>query len=52
MNVEGIPFDIMDPEKSSLGGNVIVLKGGPPESFANTLPQRVEIPVGYAAKKQ
>ncbi|WP_038172155.1 PVC-type heme-binding CxxCH protein [Verrucomicrobium sp. BvORR106] len=51
VNVEGIPFDIMDPEKSSLGGNVIVLKGGPPESFANTLPQRVEIPVGYAAKK-
>ena len=42
----GVPFEIADPEKSANGKNVIVLKGGPEKSFAQTLPQRVEISVG------
>ena len=48
--VAGIPFDIVNPAKSALGGNVIVLRGGPPESFAKTLPKRVEIKVGLPAR--
>ena len=51
VNVEGIPFDIANPESSPLGGNVIVLRGGPRESFAHTMPKRVEIKVGCPVAK-
>jgi putative heme-binding domain-containing protein len=51
VDVEGIPFDIASPEKSGLGGNLIVLKGGGTRSFANTLPARVEVTVGLPAKQ-
>jgi uncharacterized protein len=51
VEVEGVPFNIVDPAKSPLGGNVIVLRGGPPESFAGNLPRRVEVPVGFSAAK-
>ncbi len=44
--VENIPFNIVDPEKSLNGNNIIVLKGGPAKSFASTLPQRVEAKLG------
>jgi putative membrane-bound dehydrogenase-like protein len=47
--VDNIPFDIVNPAATSAGKNVIVLKGG--DGFARTLPQRVEFPVGTAAKK-
>ena len=43
VNVEGIPFNILAPEKS-VTGNVVVLKGG--LAHASTMPQRVEVPVG------
>jgi putative heme-binding domain-containing protein len=46
VNVGGIPFNIVGPEKTGNGRNVIVLKGGPPNSFSQTLPQRVDIKVG------
>ncbi|MES2709132.1 MAG: PVC-type heme-binding CxxCH protein [Verrucomicrobiota bacterium] len=45
VNVEGIPFNIVAPERSTTG-NVIVLKGGPRGTFARRLPQKVEINVG------
>jgi len=47
--VDNIPFDIVNPAGTPAGKNVIVLKGG--SGFAKTLPQRVEFPVGTAAKK-
>lgn len=50
VTVEGVPFFIADPARSALGGNVIVLRGGPPPSFAHTLPERVEVPVNLPAK--
>jgi hypothetical protein len=50
VTVDGVPFDVVDPARSALGGNVIVLRGGPPQSFAHTLPERVEVPVNLPAK--
>ncbi len=47
----GVTFEIADPAKSASGKNVIVLKGGPEKAFSQTLPQRVEIPVGVAASR-
>jgi putative membrane-bound dehydrogenase-like protein len=47
--VDNIPFDIVNPAATRGGKNVIVLKGG--SGFAKTLPQRVEFPVGTAARK-
>ena len=49
VTVEGVPFSLPDPSTTPTGGNVIVLKGGGKGTYANTLPQRVEIPLGYAA---
>ncbi len=48
VNVEGVPFSLPDPSTTPTGGNVIVLKGGGKGTYAWTLPQRVEIPVGRA----
>ena len=48
VTVEGVPFSLPDPTTTPTGGNVIVLKGGGKGTYANTLPQRVEIPMGYA----
>ncbi len=47
--VDNIPFNVVNPAANPSGANVIVLKGG--SGFAKTLPQRVELPVGTAAKK-
>ena len=45
LTVNGIPFTVVDPEKSTSGANIIVLKGGPKkEVFSKSLPQHVEIP--------
>ncbi|MDB6072242.1 MAG: hypothetical protein JWL81_3413, partial [Verrucomicrobiales bacterium] len=43
VNVEGVPFSIIAPEKSATG-NVVVLKGG--QGYARTMPQSVEVNVG------
>lgn len=49
-NVEGVPFSLPDPTTTTTGGNVIVLKNGDGgNSYASTLPQTVEIPVGFPA---
>ncbi len=47
----GVAFEITDPSMSANGKNVIVLKGGPGTAFSQTLPQRVEVPVGVAASR-
>ncbi len=49
VTVNGVPFFIMDPEKSSTGANIIVLKGGPQNSFAWDLPTKAEIPSNATA---
>jgi putative membrane-bound dehydrogenase-like protein len=49
VTVNGVPFFIMDPEKSSTGANIIVLKGGPQNSFAWDLPTKAEIPTNATA---
>ncbi len=41
--VEGVPFNVVAPEKSATG-NVVVLKGG--HGYARTMPRRVEVAVG------
>lgn len=48
--VEGIPFNIVDPSKSALGGNVVVLRGGGSNDFCSSYPEKVEIKAGVAAK--
>ncbi|HSH95315.1 MAG TPA: PVC-type heme-binding CxxCH protein, partial [Roseimicrobium sp.] len=50
VQVEGVPFNIVDPARNPGGVNVMVLKGG--AGYAkNSLPQRVEAKVGFAAKQ-
>src|SRR5262249_12468205 len=44
VTVEGIPFNIVGPEKAPL--NVIVLQGGPEKSYSHSLPAKVEAKVG------
>ena len=46
VTVDGIPFEIANPENTPAGGNLVVLKGGSPRSFAHQYPRKVEIPVG------
>jgi putative membrane-bound dehydrogenase-like protein len=52
-NVEGIPFNLIDPAKSLTGLNAIVLKGGAqPEWHCKTsLPKSVEVPMGFSCAK-
>jgi putative heme-binding domain-containing protein len=49
IKVGDVPFDIVSPQKSPSGNNVVVLKGG--AGFARTLPQKVEVKVGVAASR-
>lgn len=46
VNVEGIPFNIVSPDKAAGGSNIVVLKGGPDNAYSKTMPQKVEIKVG------
>jgi uncharacterized protein len=46
VNVGGIPFNVVGPEKAAGGNNVVVLKGGASRSFSKSLPQRVEVKAG------
>jgi putative membrane-bound dehydrogenase-like protein len=46
VTVEGVPFDIMSPEKAAGANNILVLKGGPDNSFSKTLPQKVDVKLG------
>jgi uncharacterized protein len=50
VNAYGVPFNVVDPAK--LPKNVMVLKGGDARSMSRReMPQRVEAPVGFAAKQ-
>jgi putative membrane-bound dehydrogenase-like protein len=42
-----VPFDVVNPERVT--ANVIVLKGG--EGFAKTMPQKIEVKAGFAARR-
>jgi putative membrane-bound dehydrogenase-like protein len=42
-----VPFDVVNPDRAT--ANVIVLKGG--SGFAKTMPRRVEIKAGFAARR-
>ena len=49
VEAEKVPFSLPDPTTTLTGGNVIVLQNRDAGSYASTLPQKVEIPVGFAA---
>lgn len=52
VKVEGMPFFIQDPAKSSTGGNLIVLKGGPgKDNHSQTFPAKAEVAINVAAKR-
>ncbi len=42
----GVPFNVVAPEKSANGMNVLQLKGGPRGTFSKTLPATAEIKAG------
>ncbi len=44
-----IPFNVVAPEKAA--SNIVVLKGGPANAVAQTMPQRVEVKVGFRASR-
>jgi putative heme-binding domain-containing protein len=47
---EDVPFDVISPDKAA--ANVIVLRGGAPDSWSKTtLPGRVNVKVGVAARR-
>ncbi len=47
LKIGGIPFNVVAPEKSPSGKNVVNLKGGPQGSYSRQqMPQRVEVKVG------
>lgn len=51
VTVEGIPFAVVDPAKSSTGANLIVLKGGPsPDVHGQTFPAKVEVALNVETK--
>jgi putative membrane-bound dehydrogenase-like protein len=49
VKVDEVPFEILSPQKSASGLNLIVLKGG--DGYAKTLPQKVEIKTSVKAHK-
>lgn len=52
VKVEGVPFFIQDPTKSSTGANLIVLKGGPgKDNHSQTFPAKAEVAINVAAKR-
>ena len=51
VTVEGIPFAIVDPAKSSTGANLIVLKGGQQGSHGQTFPAKVEVALNVETKR-
>ncbi|HLY10808.1 MAG TPA: c-type cytochrome, partial [Planctomycetota bacterium] len=50
VQVDGVPFNLIDPSKSALGGNLIVLRGGGDADYAFAYPRQVEVKVGAPVK--
>jgi len=49
VDVQGIPFEVLAPERSPQGKNVLVLRGGMVEDWdSKRMPARVELPIGFA----
>ncbi len=46
--IDGVPYDVLDPQTRPDSNNVITLKGGTRNWHSKTLVQKVEIPIGYA----
>ncbi|EDY19513.1 conserved hypothetical protein [Chthoniobacter flavus Ellin428] len=46
VSVGGVPFNVVTPEKAEGASNIIVLKGGPDNSYSKTMPKKVDIKVG------
>lgn len=46
LTFDGVPFNVVAPDKAANGKNVIQLRGGPSDSFAKTMPTRVEVKGG------
>ena len=44
MKIGDLPFNIVPPEKAPR--NIVVLKGGPTQSYSKTLPQKIEVKAG------
>jgi putative membrane-bound dehydrogenase-like protein len=51
LDIEGVPFFLPDPAKTVSGRNLVVLKGGYDNNFAQTFPASVDIAVGVAAQR-
>lgn len=51
LEIEGVPFFLTDPSKAVTGRNLVVLKGGYGDHFAQSFPPSVEIAVGVAAQR-
>ncbi|HET7220921.1 MAG TPA: PVC-type heme-binding CxxCH protein [Vicinamibacterales bacterium] len=50
VTVQGVPFFVMDPARSTSANNLIALKGGPGTgNVSDAFPQRVEIPAPVTA---
>ena len=49
VTVEGVPFFVMDPEKSPTGANLIALKGGHKGAVAESFPATVELATNATA---
>lgn len=47
--IGGVPFDVLSPQRTPSGKNLIVLKGG--NGLAKTMPQKVEVPAGVEATR-
>ncbi len=47
----GVPFQVADPASVKDGKNLIQLKGGPRNSYGQTFPQTIEVPVGLPATR-
>ncbi|MGB6220546.1 PVC-type heme-binding CxxCH protein [Haloferula sp.] len=51
VQAEGIPFFLMDPDKSSNGKSLVVLNGGPKSAIARDYPTKVEIATNVEASR-
>ncbi|MFC5456513.1 PVC-type heme-binding CxxCH protein [Prosthecobacter fluviatilis] len=49
VTVHGVPFFVMDPEKSQTGASLIALKGGGKGTAADNFPEKVEIATNTTA---
>ncbi|WP_395733010.1 PVC-type heme-binding CxxCH protein [Prosthecobacter sp.] len=49
VTVHGVPFFVMDPEKSQTGASLIALKGGGKGTVADSFPEKIEIATSATA---